>query len=166
MIEQQSQSGSGGRATVLTIQSVEPDPDWPDSKAESMKRICIFMTSIAFALLCGCATVYEDNYAFDAGWRKGWIERIGLAPGLRPLDERDCRQGASGATPSSRTYATVRYFSGRWPRERWVPISSDAALKVGDPVYANILQCVAPVVRSPSTDLFPDSLFPRRRQSS
>ena len=121
-------------------------------KAESMKRICISMTSVAFVLLGGCATVYEGKYAFDAGWRTGWIEHIELAPESSPSHERDCRRGESGAVPASRTYAEVRYFSGRRQRERWVPISSDTALKIGDPVYANVLHCVSPVARDPATD--------------
>ena len=119
-------------------------------KSELMKFSAIVATCVVGVLLCACATVYEGKYSSDAGWRKGRIESIGLAPSLGKIGKSDCRQGASDKTLESQTYASVFYLVPRQPRERIVPVPPDSAFKAGDLVYVNIDQCDMAVVRRPA----------------
>lgn len=93
--------------------------------------------------LGGCSAFDAHSFDHAAGWRAAQVVSVGRAGDLAATADRDC--GAEGGTAAP--YAVVRYRNGgvhtrslgtgRWP--------AGAALKAGDAVEVNILDCALPL---------------------
>ncbi|RSZ29983.1 MULTISPECIES: hypothetical protein [unclassified Variovorax] len=103
-------------------------------------RRATFLLALA---LGGCSAFDAHSFDHSAGWRAAQVVSVGRTGDLVATADRDC--GADGGADAR--YAVVRYRNGgvhtrslgtgRWP--------AGAALKVGDAVEVNILDCAAPL---------------------
>ena len=93
------------------------------------------------ALLCGCATEVQRRYPSSQGWQAVTVVKSAgeFPPPLRPTD--DCRGDAKLATSQDQRFAEAIFWSHGFVRHRIVALPQDAAVKVGDRFYVNMLDC-------------------------
>lgn len=100
-------------------------------------------------LLAGCATVYEDRYAFADGWRRGTIDAI--LP-LEQVHQRQVRQCPEPKPQADDVWVVVRYrrfdhtlkLAIPAPRDKW---------RVEQKVFVNLRsECVDALVPMESDD--------------
>ncbi len=96
----------------------------------------------ACAMLSGCTTpVYEQQYAWSEGWRKGKVMEVSQAATLVEQFTKDCKASAFTTKPGDQ-YATISYRRlGRSARVT-VALDKTIALKVGDEIYVNVRDCL------------------------
>lgn len=104
------------------------------------------MTALAAGLLSGCATtVYEGGLQWSEGWRRGEVMAVGNDADIAKEMAANCRAAFPEIRPGT-SFATIKYRRDRRYAWRTVPLASDSALKKGDLVYVNFVDCKAPVV--------------------
>ena len=105
---------------------------------------CHFQPILGCALavaISGCATVYEDRYAFNEGWRKARVEEVGLASELRLTASTGCRSSVPPEQLMHRNFARLSYSNVGHRRTRIVPVPTGVTLTPGDAVYLKIGSC-------------------------
>jgi len=94
--------------------------------------------------LCGCATEIQRRYPASQGWQAVTVVKLAklageFAPPLRPTD--DCRRDARLASMQDLRFAEAIFWSRGFLRYRIVALPQDTAVKVGDRLYVNVLDC-------------------------
>ncbi|RSZ44088.1 MULTISPECIES: hypothetical protein [unclassified Variovorax] len=107
-------------------------------------RRLLLWTSIVLSLgaVSGCATVYEGQFAFNDGWRKAKVEKVGSASTLDAMSASDCR----GVAPAD-GFALVSYADFGHLRRRIVALPSHTRFEAGDAVYIKLRSCSGDVAR-------------------
>lgn len=104
---------------------------------------------IAAALLfaaaaSGCASsVYEGKHAWDEGWRRAVVVKVGQASELGGRHSSDCRYKLTPEQVASfNRFVVVSFLEMSRQRRGVLPIAANAPEpKPGDLVYANVLLC-------------------------
>jgi hypothetical protein len=111
----------------------------------------LWAVTVASALasaLAGCAAF--DAQAFDrsSGWHAAEVVAVGRADALAGGVDRDCGGPGGGSAP----YAVVRYRNGGVHTRSLgtARLPAGTALRPGDEVHVNILDCAAPLVAAQS----------------
>lgn len=107
---------------------------------------------LLFAVLAGCATVYEGRYPFSDGWRKARVEEIGAASALTQFSLNDCRSSATPEQRATGVYALLSYADFGHRRTRIVTLPPEARFVKGAAVYVKLRSCagdVAPQIAPP-----------------
>ncbi|MGJ7568863.1 hypothetical protein ACSFBM_33775 [Variovorax sp. GB1R11] len=110
-------------------------------------RHLLLWTSIVLSLgaVSGCATVYEGQFAFNDGWRKAKVEKIGSASTLDAASASDCRDVASAERRYTDGFALVSYADFGHLRRRIVALPSHTRFETGDAVYIKLRSCSSDV---------------------
>ena len=117
--------------------------------------ICALLTLLSASFnFAGCSATMQDKYPIEAGWRR--LEYVGPLEALpsRTAIFRDCRRDV----PTGLEAASFIVLQGKIRKaphfvvlQYWVvPAGPMREMKAGDPVFANELDCHAPIVRGPA----------------
>ncbi len=99
---------------------------------------------LAAAALSGCASsIYEGKYAWDDGWRRAAVVRVGQASELGGRHFSDCRYKMMPEQLASfNRFVVVSFPYMSRQRRGVVPLAANAAEpKPRDLVYANVRLC-------------------------
>lgn len=106
-------------------------------------RRLLLRTFIVLSLgaVSGCAMVYEDQFAFNDGWRKAKVEKVGSASTLDAVSASDCRDVAPAKWRYADGFALVSYADFGHLRRRIVALPSHTRFETGDAVYIKLRSC-------------------------
>lgn len=114
-----------------------------------MNRVMPWMLAGASVLMTACASIENDAYNFNDGWRRAKVLEIGSTKTVMRTTSKDCRLEL-GAAATFEHYAVVSYSLGGRPTLRAkqvVAVPNDLDLAVGDSVQVNIRDCTKPLNR-------------------
>lgn len=100
-----------------------------------------FVLGSTIVVLAGCATVYEDTYHWQEGWRKAEVIDVVLASEMERPRFYECVREAQPHQLASTRLAVVRYREMSRTRRRAVPLQPGSTIREGDAVYVRVTDC-------------------------
>jgi hypothetical protein len=99
----------------------------------------VLIAAVAF-MLSGCASMSPEAVErHQAGWKAGWVKRIGTADQLGARLKHDCRGDAS--VKADEAFALVSYPHGRTRHTAIGVVPSGLSLKEGQEVWVSTRDC-------------------------
>jgi len=106
---------------------------------------------VAAGLLAGCATdVYEGQYAFRDGWRRGKVVKVVNGANLERPGFWECTRRMTQAERLASDFAVVSYRGVSRQSTYAVPLMAGTRLQPEDKVYINLNTCHSPVRAAPA----------------
>jgi hypothetical protein len=107
-------------------------------------RARLVVSLLALLAATGCASsVYEGKYAWDDGWRKAEVVRVGQASEFGGRHFSDCRfKLERGEFSPSDRFVVVSFAYMSRQRRGVLPLAANAPEPIpGEKIYANVRRC-------------------------
>ncbi|WP_374256961.1 hypothetical protein [Aquabacterium sp.] len=114
-----------------------------------MNRVLPWMLACASVLMTACASIENDGYDFNDGWRRAKVMEIGSANTVMRTTSKDCRLEL-GKDARFVHYAVASYSVGGRSTiraQQVAAVPNDLDLAIGEQVHVNVRDCTQPLRR-------------------